>query len=399
MASLEKRAAGYRIKFRFGGRQLSAALGTESQREAKQALSRLEENLTLVERGRLEIPQDGDIAVFLLSDGKINRKPVLEAPLTLQAYFKRYQARSTDAKERNTRYTEKIHIDHLLDLLGKSEHVRSITTEVLQRYVDQRAKEKFRGETISHKTIQKEIGTFASIWNKWGIPEGLVSGPAPTKGQVYKKDKGKGPFQTWEQIERRIARGQEDDLWDTLFLTLPEVDELLKHVKGSRFPFVYPMFVFAARTGARRSEILRSQIDDFDFATKTVRIREKKKDQSKEFTFRHVPLSPLLESVMKEWFKNHPGGSLTVCVRPDDPITPQMAAHHFVWAVEESKWKVLKGWHVFRHSFASNCAAAGVDQRVIDSWLGHQTEEMSKRYRHLFPSKEQTAMSLVFGGK
>ena len=399
MASLEKRAAGFRIKFRYGGRQFSAALGTEKLREAEQALARVDENLALLERGRLELPPGGDLAVFLLSDGKINQKPVLAAPLTLHAYFNRYRERETDAKEKNTRYTENIHMDHFLDVLGKNQKVQEITSETLQRYVDTRAKEKFRGETISHRTIHKEIGTFASIWNKWAVPERLVSGPAPTKGLVYKKTKTKQPFQTWEQIERQIARGQDDVLWDSLFLTLPQIDELLKHVSGSRFPFVHPMFVFAARTGARRSEILRSQIDDFDFDAKTVRIREKKKDQSKDFTFRHVPLSPLLETVMKEWFKKHPGGSLTVCVRPDEPITPQMAAHYFVWAVENSKWSVLKGWHVLRHSFASNCAATGIDQRVIDSWLGHQTEEMSHRYRHLFPSTEQTAMTLVFGGK
>ena len=41
----------------------------------------------------------------------------------------------------------------------------------------------------------------------------------------------------------------------------------------------------------------------------------------------------------------------------------------------------------FRHSFASNLAAASVDQRIIDEWMGHQTEEqMRTRYRHLFPT-------------
>jgi site-specific recombinase XerD len=58
---------------------------------------------------------------------------------------------------------------------------------------------------------------------------------------------------------------------------------------------------------------------------------------------------------------------------------------------------VLRGWHVLRHSFASNAAMKGVDQRVINSWLGHQTEEMVQRYRHLFPDQERHAINLVFG--
>jgi len=53
--------------------------------------------------------------------------------------------------------------------------------------------------------------------------------------------------------------------------------------------------------------------------------------------------------------------------------------------------------HVFRHSFVSNCAAKNIDQRVIDEWTGHQTEEMRRRYRHLFPHLQQTAIRLVFG--
>jgi site-specific recombinase XerD len=58
---------------------------------------------------------------------------------------------------------------------------------------------------------------------------------------------------------------------------------------------------------------------------------------------------------------------------------------------------VLRGWHVLRHSFASNAALKGVDQRMINSWLGHQTEEMVQRYRHLYPDQERQAISAVFG--
>jgi site-specific recombinase XerD len=49
-------------------------------------------------------------------------------------------------------------------------------------------------------------------------------------------------------------------------------------------------------------------------------------------------------------------------------------------------------YHVFRHSFCSNLAMAGVDQRVIDEFLGHQIEAMRKRYRHLFPNDRHSAI-------
>lgn len=53
---------------------------------------------------------------------------------------------------------------------------------------------------------------------------------------------------------------------------------------------------------------------------------------------------------------------------------------------------------MFRHSFASNAARAGVQEAVIDAWLGHTTEEMRRRYRHLFPEQHRSAIDSVFGG-
>ena len=79
-------------------------------------------------------------------------------------------------------------------------------------------------------------------------------------------------------------------------------------------------------------------------------------------------------------------------------ITVDDAGWHFVLTVRGSKWAVLRGWHVLRHSFASNLAAKGVDQRFIDEFLGHQTEAQRRRYRHLFPHQQRQVLCQVFGG-
>lgn len=64
------------------------------------------------------------------------------------------------------------------------------------------------------------------------------------------------------------------------------------------------------------------------------------------------------------------------------PVTPSELHKHFRTTLKGSSWEVLHGWHVLRHSFCSNCAAAGVEQRLINDWVGHQTPEMVRRYRH-----------------
>jgi integrase len=182
---------------------------------------------------------------------------------------------------------------------------------------------------------------------------------------------------------------------------------LLKHVKEKdQQPFLYPMVAMAAHTGARRSELIRSRLADFD--DETVVIRERKRSK-KIHTTRRVPLSPFLKKVMQEWFKSHPGGPHTFCMpkvahsrtkrTSPHPITPDEAHDHLRRTLAKSKWDKLRGWHVLRHSFISNCALRGIDQRLIDSFVGHTTEEMRKRYTHLFPSAKRAAIEAVFGAE
>jgi integrase len=126
-----------------------------------------------------------------------------------------------------------------------------------------------------------------ACWN-WGVAAGLAHGAFPVnKSLKYPKTEEKEPFQTWAEIERKLSRGGLSDaevreLWDSLFLSRPEIEEFLRFVAANaRHDFIYPMFVFAAHTGCRRSEMLRARIDDGDFAGHTVLLRERKRAKSR----------------------------------------------------------------------------------------------------------------------
>jgi integrase len=58
---------------------------------------------------------------------------------------------------------------------------------------------------------------------------------------------------------------------------------------------------------------------------------------------------------------------------------------------------MVRGFHTFRHSFASNLAASGTRPDVIDGLMGHQTEDMRRRYRHLHPHETRDALAKAFG--
>jgi len=121
-----------------------------------------------------------------------------------------------------------------------------------------------------------------------------------------------------------------------------------------------------------------------------------------------VPVSPILADILRKWLERHPGGKHTFCLNSKvdrgakgqevgTQLTRNQACKHFRRTLAGSKWEKIRGWHIFRHSFCSNCAAMGIDQRMINAWVGHQTEEMVRRYRHLIPNQQQEAIRVVFG--
>jgi integrase len=79
------------------------------------------------------------------------------------------------------------------------------------------------------------------------------------------------------------------------------------------------------------------------------------------------------------------------------PLTVGEIHDHFKRTLAGSRWAVVRGLHTLRHSVASCLAAAGVDQRIIDDMLGHVSEEMRRRYRHLTPQVKSQAVLAVFG--
>jgi len=409
MAWLETKGDVFRIRFRYGGAKHLLALHTSDKKEADESLARFEANLRLIERGIIDPPPAAvDLGVYIVSGGKLTGRPTEStrpARVTLGILFDSYLSSfPKGAKEASTWKTETIHIGHLRRLLDMRLTLAEVAQKTIQEYIDARTQEiGLRKRPISRETVLKELGTFSAVWNKWAIPQGMIDSPPPVTNLTFPKGNTKPPFQTREQIERQITRQKlsaetQTELWHCLFLTLPEVEEFLDYVRDAKRPtYVYPMMVFAAHTGARRSEIRRSLVNDFDFASKTVLIREKKKDHDKVETYRVVPLSPRLGSAMREWFDKHSGGMYTICTPSGRAITDHYATKIMLAAVRRSKWSVIPGWHCLRHSFISNCAARGVDQRLIDHWVGHTTEAMRRRYSHLLPAVSQTALLSVFG--
>ncbi|WP_428305384.1 tyrosine-type recombinase/integrase [Lacipirellula sp.] len=419
MASLEKRGSAYRIVFRYAGIKYARSLETKSEKTAQAALARLEDNLHRLQLGTLQAPEHGDLAGFLLADVRRNAtafsasvppQTPTASGLTLACLFERFWANLPEGSlEKSTIAGMKIHQRQLEKHFGKTLFIQSLTLSQLQGYIQERSKDKgLHGHRVKSTTIKKAIVTLRTVWN-WGRQHELIEKEFPSRGLKYPKGEEKLPFMTFAEVQKRVLNAsvaEAAELWECAFLSTREINELLERVKAfGKQPAVHPMFMFAAHTGARRSEMIRSKLTDIDFVENVITIHERKRSHDK-VTTRRVPMSPPLRDAMKSLVSSHPGTGSTFwhqasatrghrMVAPQ-PLDADTAHDYFKQTLSDTKWNKLRGWHVFRHSFCSNAAAAGIDQRIINSWVGHQTEEMVQRYRHMLPNHEQAAIALVF---
>ena len=407
----DKRTQNWYICFRWGDSQHNKSCRTQRQQDALTILNRVKDTLQLLKTGRLELPHDVDPSEWIFAGGKVSSSngASKNGNVSLLGFGRvcdDYYADQTK-KAPSTLMAERVHIKSMKKHFGTRRRIATITLQDLKKYMKTRLAMKFRGKYVTGATVKKEFTTFRQLWI-WSQKNRGVQLSCPLLGPDRKwevhipKPAQKLKFQTWQQIERRIKRGglSDDEIteqWRSLFLDETLIAELLGHVQEhADHPFQHPMFVFAAYTGARRSEICRSRIDDFDFEQDQVLIRERKRRKDLSGTTRFVPMHPKLRKVMQEWFEVHPGGQYTI-VSPlrlrgqiaktvPEEMRCDSASYYFRSAIDKSTWSVLKGFHTLRHSFGSNLARTGkVPSEVIATWMGHTTDEMRELYHHLFP--------------
>jgi integrase len=406
MASLQSRSGSWRVIFRFRGIQHFVTVGEVERTEAEGVKSRYEYLLRLLKQRLLSMPAGMDIVTFLRLDGKPadataeDNAPAISFAQLRDGYLKTI---GNGAVETNTLYTSKIHLAHVEATLGQTFPIAGLGHADLQRHVTRRS-----SAGVAAVTIKKELDSLRSAWN-WAKRMGYVREDFPGAGLVYPKGAEKLPFMTWTEIERRIAAGGDpQELWECLFLREGEIEKFLDFVQQRKAPvWLYPMCVMAAHTGARRSEMVRAERQDVDNEAGFITVREKKRVRGK-VTTRRVPMSSRLKEAlaMLASINGKLFGQLTV--QTVQKAFMRVVGKHASGAKNaetkankekkrRTRWSVLKGYHVLRHSFISALANKGIDQRIIDELVGHQTEAMRRRYRHLYPQTVADAVKQVFG--
>jgi hypothetical protein len=229
MASIQNRNGSYKLTFCYHGKRHYLTLGRVTEQEAEAKSAQVDYLLLRIKQGLVQVPPGVPIEDFVQHDGQIAKpERVASAPVSFAQFRQRYlDTHRNGAMEANSLATVETHLDHLGRTLGDGFPMNSLSLGDLQRHIDGRARQKYRGKRISPSTIKKELSSLKAAWN-WAERMGHVAGAFPGRGLVYPKLDEKPPFQTREELERRIALGgltapQVAELWDSLFLQLPVV--------------------------------------------------------------------------------------------------------------------------------------------------------------------------------
>jgi integrase len=398
--SKDKLSGIFRLRFYWQGKQYCRSIGTKSKETARAIQGRFENNVFEIERGVRTIPEGADPVEWLLSAG------------TRQAALKETEFKSTRLSDAIAQYrssipptskaattikTEMIHLGKLSQFLGDGFRAGDMSADALQKYVTWRATNK-----ISAETIKKELGTLSLFW-QFLVNAGLLTkfkgkdADFPRKSIKLPRRKEKLPFRTIAEVQdfidsqggaKKLGKKEVERQWESVILSREEIAEILKLAdENDHQGHVRKMLWIAAYTGMRRSEIIRLNVADINLKRNQIKVTEKKSNQGFETTSRTVDIHPKLAEKLKEWIPLCPPTGWLIASRKKLPISWDHATKQFRELVQGTRFEMLNGYHVFRHSFASELARKGVSQSVIDGWMGHQTEEMRRRYRHLFPSE------------
>ncbi|MFO0952631.1 MAG: tyrosine-type recombinase/integrase [Isosphaeraceae bacterium] len=401
MANLGRKGDLFVARFRYGGKEFKRSLKTTRLDDARAALGGVERTLHGLATGLVQVPPGVDPGDFILSCGTLRSAPQPKRrAVTLRALVDEYLGAQSH-KAPSSVYTEGVHLRNLLNHLGAK--ADRPADAVLPRDLEQflQARLKLR----SQATVHKERDTTRQLFD-WAVGQGLLAESPASRLTPVKGETELPPFRTVAEIEAVIARGglneaETHSLWDNLYLNPQEIAALLGTVRArATTDYAFLLHAIPAYTGLRRGEVLRLRWTDVELTQGYVVARSRKQSRRAVETHRRVDLHPELSGELTAWQASRPRGQYVVGEdAASGPLDVDAANRAFWQPMRGTPWCLNSrrnwfkiGFHTYRHSFASNLAAAGVDQRVIDEFLGHSTEAMRRRYRHLFPRSRRSAI-------
>ncbi|MGO9612376.1 MAG: tyrosine-type recombinase/integrase [Dissulfurispiraceae bacterium] len=163
------------------------------------------------------------------------------------------------------------------------------------------------------------------------------------------------------------------------FLSLSEIERILGVIDDPDFLVALNTYLY---TGVRRSELMRLDIADIDFAHGFIYVRKTKGKKDRAVPI-HEDLFPILEKHVKG-----KGDIGPLFPRWRSADTYSSLFHEYA-----EKAAVKARLHDMRHTFGSYLALSGVDIRRIKDLMGHSSIDTTLKYARLMKEDLQPAVN------
>ncbi len=162
-------------------------------------------------------------------------------------------------------------------------------------------------------------------------------------------------------------------------LSVQEVQRILACVERQRYRVCLTLIYSC---GLRLLEGVRLKIQDIDGERKMLHVRLGKGGKD-----RYVPLPEAsLKMLRQHWQTHHNRVWMFPALQSDQPTGPMCESgvqRAFQAALRKSGVNKQATVHTLRHSYATHLLEAGVNLRIIQSYLGHASPETTAIYTHL----------------
>jgi integrase/recombinase XerD len=173
-----------------------------------------------------------------------------------------------------------------------------------------------------------------------------------------------------------------------VILSLDEVKHILSLVKT---PTVRMALTVIYAGGLRLSEGLALKVQDIDSSRMLLWVRNGKGGKD-----RCVPLPERLLELLREYWKRHrPHLYLFPNQKKHEPLCATTLQKTFKIVLLQSGIRKEASIHTLRHSYATHLLERGINLRVIQELLGHQSPQTTARYTHLTDKSFHTLAETV----
>ncbi|WP_372364911.1 tyrosine-type recombinase/integrase [Candidatus Uabimicrobium sp. HlEnr_7] len=385
---------GFRLQFSYNKKQYRRYY-IRNQHAANALQSEINSLVTLVRHGLKQIPPNTSIDNYIFNtvvkppqESNLSKSETLFSQLA-DEYLSTVTPKS---KAESTIRTEKIHVRHLLRYLDSVGDIpiSHLNVKFFQLYKNYRYRQGLRTDTVNKELCTFQLIVQHAVANTY-LEENVV--------KQVKRDPSEVPdfrFRTNKEILLALKNNlytpqEEKELRRYRYLMQEEVKQL---VNLARDTDMYLILLVFAYTGMRRGELPKLQWTDVDLNKGLLWVYSKKQSRSRKEVKRRIEIPALLCRELEEHYEKNHENRWVFANKNGEPLTINQIHHSFKRIIKDSEFDGV-GLHIFRHSLASNLAAESVDQRIIDSILGHQSAQVRERYRHLFPQQQSRAIALL----